>query len=76
MFCGTMGAIGGIRPSPRFDMELEDPVLGRKLTHGYNVQSLPIVAYVQARPARRATLGFTRSFEDATVKRAIRLLWL
>lgn len=44
MFCGTMGAIGGIRPSPRFDMELEDPVLGRKLTHGYSVQSLPIVA--------------------------------
>ena len=44
MFCGTMGSIGGIRPSPRFDMELEDPVLGRKLTHGYNVQSLPIVA--------------------------------
>ena len=44
MFCGTMGAIGGIRPSPRFDMELEDPVLGRKLLHGYKVQSLPIVA--------------------------------
>jgi len=44
MFCGTIGAIGGIRPSPRFDMELEDPVLGRKLTHGYHVQSLPIVA--------------------------------
>lgn len=44
MFCGTMGALGGIRPSPRFDMELEDPVLGRKLVHGYRVQSLPIVA--------------------------------
>ncbi|MCW5737158.1 MAG: DUF2848 domain-containing protein [Enhydrobacter sp.] len=44
MFCGTMGALGGIRPSPRFDMELEDPVLGRKLVHGYSVQSLPIVA--------------------------------
>jgi len=44
MFCGTMGAIGGIRPSPRFDMELEDPVLGRKLAHGYIVRSLPIVA--------------------------------
>ena len=44
MFCGTMGAIGGIRPSPRFDMELEDPVLSRKLTHGYHVRSLPIVA--------------------------------
>jgi len=44
MFCGTMSIIGGIRPSPRFDMELEDPVLGRKLVHGYDVQSLPIVA--------------------------------
>jgi hypothetical protein len=44
MFCGTMGAVGGIRPSPRFDMELEDPVLGRKLVHGYTVQSLPIMA--------------------------------
>jgi hypothetical protein len=44
MFCGTMGAIGGIRPSPRFAMELEDPVLGRKLAHSYHVQSLPIVA--------------------------------
>jgi len=44
MFCGTMGAIGGIRPSPRFDMELEDPVLSRRIVHGYNVQSLPIVA--------------------------------
>ena len=31
------GAIGGIRPSPRFEMELEDPVLGRKLAHGYDV---------------------------------------
>jgi hypothetical protein len=44
MFCGTMGAIGGIHPSPRFDMELEDPVLGRRLTHGYKVQSLLIMA--------------------------------
>ena len=25
----------------RFDMELEDPVLGRKLTHGYDIVSLP-----------------------------------
>jgi len=44
MFCGTMGAIGGIRSSSRFDMELDDPVLGRKLTHGYAVQTLPVVA--------------------------------
>jgi hypothetical protein len=44
MFLGTMGAIGAIRPSPSFEMELEDPVLGRKLTHGYHVEALPIVA--------------------------------
>jgi hypothetical protein len=44
MFLGTMPAIGAIRSSPRFEMELEDPVLGRKLTHGYHVQSLPIVS--------------------------------
>jgi DNA-binding transcriptional MocR family regulator len=44
MFCGTMGALGGIRPSPRFDMELEDPVLGRKLVHGYEVEVLPLVS--------------------------------
>lgn len=44
MFCGTMPAIGAIRSSPRFEMELEDPVLGRTLTHGYHVQALPIVS--------------------------------
>jgi Protein of unknown function (DUF2848) len=44
MCCGTMSATGGIRPSPRFDMELDDPVLGRRLAHGYDVQSLPIVS--------------------------------
>ena len=30
MFCGTVGAIGGIRPASRFEMELEDPVLAAK----------------------------------------------
>ena len=44
MFCGAIGAIGGIRPAPRFEMELEDPVLGRTLTHAYDVRVLPIVA--------------------------------
>lgn len=44
MFCGTMPAIGDIRPSPRFEMEIEDPVLGRKLSHAYQVQALPIVS--------------------------------
>ena len=44
MFLGTMPAIGAIRSSQRFEMELEDPVLGRKIAHGYHVQSLPIVS--------------------------------
>src|SRR3954466_13107197 len=41
MFCGTLAAKGGIRPSKRFKMELEDPVLKRKLTHEYGIKVLP-----------------------------------
>jgi hypothetical protein len=41
MFCGTFAVHGEISYSGRFDMELEDPVLGRKLTHGYEIVSLP-----------------------------------
>jgi hypothetical protein len=44
MFCGTPGAIGGIRPSTRFEMEIIDPVLKRSLTHGYDVDVLPVVS--------------------------------
>jgi hypothetical protein len=44
MFCGTMPSTGAIRPSPRFEMELDDPVLDRKLQHAYDVQVLPIVS--------------------------------
>ncbi len=44
MFGGTLGAIGGIRPASRFEMELEDPVLGRSLTHAYDIAVLPVVA--------------------------------
>ena len=42
MFCGTLAAKGGSRPSKRFKMELEDPVLKRKLTHEYAVKVLPV----------------------------------
>lgn len=44
MLCGTMAAIGGIRPAPAFRIELHDPVLNRRITHEYKVSSLPIVA--------------------------------
>jgi len=42
MFCGTLAAKGGIRPAGRFAMELEDPVLKRKLRHEYRVHVLPV----------------------------------
>ena len=42
MFCGTLAAKGGIRPAKRFRMELEDPVLGRKLAHEYAIRALPV----------------------------------
>jgi Protein of unknown function (DUF2848) len=42
MFCGTLAARGGIRPSTRFTMELEDPVLKRKLMHEYRATPLPV----------------------------------
>jgi hypothetical protein len=42
MFGGTFAAIGGIRPSARFAFELEDPVLGRVIRHGYAVRTLPL----------------------------------
>jgi len=44
MYCGTLGAIGGIRPAARFEMELEDPVLGRTLKHAYDIGVLPVVS--------------------------------
>jgi hypothetical protein len=44
MFGGTLGAIGGIRPAERFDMELADPATGRTISHGYAIEALPVVA--------------------------------
>lgn len=43
MLCGTLAAIGGIRSAERFDFELEDPVLSRRLQHGYGITPLPVV---------------------------------
>jgi hypothetical protein len=44
MFCGTVPAIGGIRPATRFEMQLEDPVLGRRIEHAYDVDCLPVAS--------------------------------
>lgn len=42
MFCGTLAAKGGIRPAKEFTMELDDPVLRRKLRHEYTIDVLPV----------------------------------
>lgn len=43
MFGGTFAAKGGIRPADRFEFELEDPVLNRKISHGYDVITMPVL---------------------------------
>jgi hypothetical protein len=43
MFGGTFAAKGGIRPADRFEFELEDPVLKRKISHGYDVITMPVL---------------------------------
>jgi len=43
MFCGTLAAKGGVRPTGQFAFELEDPVKQRKIAHAYSVRTLPIL---------------------------------
>lgn len=42
MFCGTLAVQGEIAPSDVFEIELEDPIRNRKLTHTYRTISLPV----------------------------------
>lgn len=41
MFCGTIPAIGGIRFSQRFEMEMHDPVRDLYIRHAYDIFALP-----------------------------------
>ena len=43
MLCGTLPAIGGVRPAARFRMALGDPATGREISAEYTVRSLPVV---------------------------------
>lgn len=43
MFCGTLTAHGGVRPSPEFMFELFDPVRDRRISHRYRIEVLPHV---------------------------------
>lgn len=42
MLCGTVPVHNGFQPSERFDLELQDPVLNRTLTHSYSITPLTI----------------------------------
>lgn len=44
IFCGTLPAIGGIRSSTTFEMELEDPANQAKLEKKYRVDAMPSVS--------------------------------
>ncbi len=43
MFCGTLPVIGAIAPADAYELELDDPVLDRKIGHRYAVRTLPVV---------------------------------
>lgn len=42
MFGGTLAAHGGIRPADRFEFELSDAKLDRRIAHAYDIHCLPI----------------------------------
>ena len=42
MFCGTLAVHGTLQGGEFSEMELDDPVLARRLTHAYSVEQLPI----------------------------------
>lgn len=41
MFCGTLPTVGPIRHASRFEIELEDTFLDRRLSHVYDIKVLP-----------------------------------
>jgi hypothetical protein len=40
MYCGTMPLLAEMGPATHFEMELEDPIRGRSLRHGYTAREL------------------------------------
>jgi hypothetical protein len=60
MFCGTLAVHDGITPSERFEMELEDPVLRRKILHSYRISP------TKDRRTQWASTKATRSFTPST----------
>ena len=44
LLCGTLAAIGGVRPAEAYRMRLTDPKLDREIRLDYRVQTLPLVS--------------------------------
>ena len=44
MLCGTLAALGGVRPASHYSMALVDPVLDRSIGLTYSVTALPSVS--------------------------------
>lgn len=44
MLCGTLPAIGGVRPAGAFRAELRDPIRDRSLTLEYSIETLRVIA--------------------------------
>lgn len=44
MLCGTLAAVGGVRPAGKYRMKLEDPKRNRHITMEYSIRTLPIVS--------------------------------
>jgi hypothetical protein len=42
MFCGTLAVHGKIEPADAYELEIEDPVLNRRIVHHYAVRTLPV----------------------------------
>lgn len=43
MICGTLPAIGGVRPAGKFKMAIIDPVLNKEISWTYTINALPII---------------------------------
>ncbi|WP_411892599.1 DUF2848 domain-containing protein [Yoonia sp. SDW83-1] len=44
ILCGTLAAIGGVRPAKKYRMEVSDPTNGKAITLSYDVRTLPIIS--------------------------------
>ena len=44
MLCGTLPAIGGVRPAGTYRMELSDPITNKSIALMYDVATLPIIS--------------------------------